>query len=279
MRQRFSFSSRHTRNIENIRKQKKSFPDVVIKLIQESEIILEILDIRFIEETRNRDLEKEIKKQKKKIIFVLNKADLVDKDSLDKNKLKKVRPYVLISSKNRSGGKDLREKIKIESVKINKSDPFNRVKVGVVGYPNTGKSTLINFLTGRTSARSSPQSGFTKGLQKIRLSRDILLIDSPGVIPNEKYSSDNSDLISQHAKIGARSYDSVKDPELAVFELMKKHTKNLEDYYKVESNGDSELLIELIGNKRNMFISKGKVDEDKVARMILKDWQTGKIKV
>ncbi|MCX6750633.1 MAG: hypothetical protein NTZ83_04205, partial [Candidatus Pacearchaeota archaeon] len=96
MRPRYSFSSRHNRKVKNIRKQRGKYPLLAKKIVQDSDIILEILDARFHQETRNKELEEEIKKKKKKIIYVLNKADLIDKTHL--NLPQDLTPYVLVSS-------------------------------------------------------------------------------------------------------------------------------------------------------------------------------------
>ena len=97
MRPRYSFSSRRTRRTKNIRKQKTKFPKAVDILIKEADIILLVLDARLIEETRNKEIEDKIKKFDKKLIYVITKADLVDKDKLDKYK-KILKPSVYISS-------------------------------------------------------------------------------------------------------------------------------------------------------------------------------------
>ena len=59
-----------------------------------------------------------------------------------------------------------------------------KFKVGVLGYPNTGKSSIINALKGRASAPTSPVSGYTKGMQWIRASKRMYLLDPPGVFPD-----------------------------------------------------------------------------------------------
>ena len=77
MKPRYSFSSRRTGHLKNLRKQKTKFTDAVQKLLQEADIILEVLDARFPEETRNYEIEEEIKVQRKKIVYILNKSDLI----------------------------------------------------------------------------------------------------------------------------------------------------------------------------------------------------------
>ena len=84
MKTRYSFSSRRTRKIDNIRKQKQKYPTIADKIVESSDIILEILDARFPEETRNPEIEEEIIKKGKRIIYVFNKSDLVDKRKLRK---------------------------------------------------------------------------------------------------------------------------------------------------------------------------------------------------
>ena len=93
MRVQYLFSSRRTRRIAKIRKQRQKYPDISHKIVTVSDIILEVLDARFIKETRNIELETEIKKQKKKLIYVLNKSDLVKTKKVPKN----FTSYVFIS--------------------------------------------------------------------------------------------------------------------------------------------------------------------------------------
>ena len=280
VRTRYSFSSRRTGRIENIRKQKVEYPKVVEKLINQSDIILQVLDARFIEETRNIELEEDVKARGKKIIYVINKIDLIDKSKINTNELKMLKPNVLISSKTRRGSKNLRDRIKIEAKKIDKPiDHSKRVSLGIVGYPNTGKSTLINILIGKKKAGTGSEAGYTKGIQKLKLTSNIVLIDSPGVIPRRQYSSVEKEKIAQQTKVGGRSFSQVKDPELVVANIMKYHLGTLEKFYKIKAKGDAEILIEELGKKKNFLKKGGVVDEDKTSRLILQDWQTGKIKV
>jgi len=264
---------RAEKGLKKARKQRKKFPELLTKVVETSDIILQVLDSRFIEETRNREIESLIKRKGKKILYVLNKSDLVKKEKL--KGLKEVIPYVLVSATKRNGGKELRDKIKYLSRTI-KSDTSERFSVGVIGYPNTGKSSIINLLIGKKSAKTGATAGFTKGLQKLKLTKDIVLVDSPGVIPIREYSSIDAEKISQHAMIGARDYHKIKEPELTVSHLIKMRKSLFEDFYKIKFK-DAEDLIEKLGKKKNILKKGGVVNEDKTARLIVKDWQEGKI--
>jgi ribosome biogenesis GTPase A len=280
MRTRYSFSSRRTRRIDNIRKQRQKYPSIADKIIEQSDIILEILDARFPEETRNTETEETIQEKDKKLIYVFNKSDLVDKRKL--RKFNYLNPSVAISCTSYQNIKDLRDLIKRIAKQVKKpvdKDGMGKVAVGVIGYPNTGKSSLINILIGKSSAGVGSDAGFTKAIQKLKLSEEITLLDSPGVIPKKEYSSSDSEKIAKHTKLGGRSYSQVKDAELVVSELMKQYSKQIENFYEIKANGDSEILIEELGKLKGFKKTKGVVDEDKTARLILKDWQTGKIKI
>ena len=278
MRVKYVFSSRHTgraRNPENAKKQRQKYPNLLKKILEESQIILEVLDARFVEETRNKELEKEIMEQNKKIIYVINKSDL--NPELEDLPI----PNVIVSCKGRQGIRNLRDKIKIMASGIPKSElgKEGKVMVGVIGYPNTGKSSLINLLIGRSSAGTGADAGFTKGIQKLRLSGEIILLDSPGVIPQKEYSSSDSRVMSKNAKLGARSHSQIKNPEQAVDELAREFPRMLEEHYKINSNNDSEILLETLGRKKNFLLKGGIVDKDKTARFVLKEWQEGKIRI
>lgn len=259
---------------------KAKFPELAEKIIQMSDIILEVLDARFISETRNFEFEEKINQVGKKIIFVINKLDLIEIKKTKKEELSKLFPRVFVSSILRKGGKDLRDKIKIISKSIKKpvDKQFKKITVGVIGYPNTGKSSVINFLVGKPAAGTGSDAGFTKGIQKVGLTRNIVLIDSPGVIPRGEYSSFEISAMSKHAKVGARSYSQVKNPEIVLATLVKEFSSKFDNFYNLESNEDVEILIEKLGRKKGFLKKNNEVDEDKTARFILKNWQEGKIK-
>ena len=236
MKTRYSFSSRRTRKIDNIRKQRQKYPSIAYKIIENSDIILEILDARFPEDTRNPELEELIQKENKKIIYVFNKSDLIDKRKL--RKFNYLNPSITISCTKHQNIKDLRDLIKRIAKKIQHPIDFDKsgkVTVGVIGYPNTGKSSLINILIGKSSAGVGSDAGFTKNIQKLKLSEEITLLDSPGVIPKQEYSSADSEKISTHTKLGGRSYSQVKEPEIVVANLMKDYSAQIERFYKIQS--------------------------------------------
>jgi ribosome biogenesis GTPase A len=279
---RYSFSSRRTGNIENIKKQRKKFPDVMKDVVRISDIILQVLDARFIEDTRNDALESFVSKyvsggQKKIIIYVLNKADLVDKKEIEKNLPKDMKPYVFVSAKTGKGSRALRNLIRIEAKRAELGER-KKVHVGIVGYPNTGKSSLINRISRRGGAKTSKQAGYTKGMQKIRLTEDILLLDTPGVIQESKYSMTKKEAFARDVKVGARTYSDVREPDTILFSLMGDNSVAIEGYYGIDAKGNPEILIEKLGRKKK-FLKKGnEVDIDRTARLILRDWQMGKIK-
>lgn len=267
---------RAIKKLANLRKQKSKFPELLIKIVEMSDIVLEVLDARFIDETRNKEIEKLIKHKGKKILYVLNKSDLVEREKL--KSLEEIKPYVLVSATKRTGGGELRDKIKILSKSIERNDVLGRFSVGVIGYPNTGKSSVINLLIGKNSAKTGAAAGFTKGIQKLKLTNEIVLIDSPGVIPAREYSDFDQKKISQHTMVGARDYHRIREPEIVVSYLVQEHKSAFENFYKIEFN-DSEDLIEKLGRKKNIFKKGGVVNTDMTAREILKDWQQGKIRV
>ncbi|OIO43735.1 hypothetical protein CO038_00685 [Candidatus Pacearchaeota archaeon CG_4_9_14_0_2_um_filter_39_13] len=304
MKVRYSFSSRRTGVIENTNKHRKPFPALAKEVIRISDVILYILDARYISETRNREFEEIIKDKNKIVITVLNKCDLVNVAQLRESKeIEGLKPYVLFSCTTHLGRRNLRDQIKIAVKRLRNANALyegesdekvyklskikwavgktqwlklsKKAHVGVIGYPNTGKSSVINLLTNRNAAKTSAEAGFTRGIQKIKFSKDILILDTPGVIgesPNKKSNEEET-----HAKIGARTYHSAKNPEVIVSNLLETHAKQICSFYGLGFADDADVLIEELGRKRG-YLSKGNiVDTDRTARLVLKDWQSGKI--
>ncbi len=240
-----------------------NFWKILDKVIAEADVIVQVLDSRSVDATRNKEVEDKVLNSGKKLVFAMNKCDLVDKSVLERYK-RELENAVFVSARDHHGTAKLKDAI-LRAAGYPKS-----LKVGIVGYPNTGKSSLINSLVGRSKARSSPESGFTKGMQKIRLSSRITLIDTPGVIPYMEKDE------VKHGTIGSVDHSKLKDPEAVLLDIFTKHKDALQEHYQISEDDYDEFLEAIAGKFR--FLKKGsEMDTIRAARMILKDWQTGKI--
>ncbi len=247
----------------------KNFWKLVNEVINKADVILLVLDARLIEETRNSEIERKVKKLKKPLIYVISKSDLLDRGEIEK-KIKHLRPNEIISAKEHLGTNMLRKRIMAEATKAKLN--LEKIKVGVLGYPNVGKSSLINALKGKKSAGTSIISGYTKGIQRIKVTGKIQMIDTPGVIPYKE----KDDI--KHAFIGTIDFNNAKEPDLVVMKLMQEFPGVIEKHFGVEEQEDKEEIIIEIAIKNKIFMKGKKPDILRMSRMILKDWQKGVIK-
>jgi ribosome biogenesis GTPase A len=269
-----------SRTLKNIKRQRGKYPLLAEKIIQMSDIILEVLDARYIQETRNLEMEKQILQQGKRLIYVFNKADLINIQKIKEEEIAELTPKVFISCTTKKGIKELRNKIKITSYQIKEpvDKALHKVLVGVIGYPNTGKSSVISLLTGKNASGIGAEAGFTKGITKVNLTTEIAMLDSPGIIPNKEYSDSELHKLSKHTKLGARSSNQVREPEAVIVSLVKEYPLVFDKFYGTTAQGDSEMLIEQVGRKNHFLLRGNEIDGDRTARLIIKDWQKGKIR-
>src|SRR3989344_3076628 len=217
----------------------KNFWGIVNHVVKQADIILLVLDARFPEQTDNPELIE--KAGEKDIIYVLNKADLVERKTLERLK-KKYPNCIYISSKEHQGTTMLLHKI-LEIAQGQK------VSVGVVGYPNTGKSSVINALKGRKSASTSPHSGHTKAKQLIKITDNVYLIDTPGVLPYMERDK------IKLAMIGAEDFTKTKDPDLAAMELIKNKIKKIKQRWRSKYQRDSQNDFTRLAKRENYSAS------------------------
>ncbi len=244
-------------------------------VIRKADIIAEVLDARFVEGTRNERIEKYVRNNGKGLFFVVNKVDLVGNKTVAeiKKTLGKEGRVVFTSAKDRQGSIRIREAIG----KLAKSSD-GEVKVGFVGYPNTGKSSVINFLRGKRVAPASVSAGFTKGEKLIRVSQRVMLVDTPGVIPFEE--RDERKLVLLCAKSPNQVEDVQGCGEEIVRFVMARGKEALEKEYGVELTGkeDEEEALEKIAVAKKWMLSGGRPNIDTAARRVMLDWQKGKIR-
>lgn len=246
-----------------------NFWNLVNKVIDRADVLLLLLDARMVEGTRNLEIEDKVRQNNKPLIYVITKSDLADKDETEKYK-KVLKPCVFVSSILHHGTTLLRERILIEAAKA--KIPYDTIKVGILGYPNVGKSTLINALAGRKAAPTSCMSGYTTGLQNVRADSRIMLIDTPGVIPYKEKD------LAKHAAIGTKDYTKIKDPEVAVIDMMKEFPGKIEKHFGVKIKDDMQETLEDIAIKKRLVLKGNEPDIERMCRTILKEWQQGKIK-
>ncbi|ASJ06215.1 YlqF/YawG family GTPase [Thermococcus pacificus] len=243
---------------------------VVREVIDEADVVVEVVDARDPIGTRNRKLERLIMEEGKPLLIVMNKADLVPKEWAEEYKRKSEIPVVFISARERKGTGILRNEIK----KLAKPllEEKERVKVALIGYPNVGKSTIINTLKGRRAVGTAPIPGYTKGKQLIRLSKRIWLLDSPGVIPIDDFD----ELVIKGGFPADKIEEPVKPALKLISRILETRKEALTEKFEIEDFESEEEILRKIGERRGLIKTGGEVDLEETARWFLREWQTGR---
>ena len=244
----------------------KSFFARAVRLIEKADLVLEVLDARFAVIMRNDTLEGIVYGKRKKLLFVLQKSDLLSTKAL--HAVKKSFPAhsaVFVSARERKGISLLKQAIA--------GALHGKGKVAVLGYPNVGKSSLINALAGRKAAPTSIVAGFTRGERLVNVTEDIQLLDSPGVIPLEEHDEFKLFLFQ------AKTPEQLRDAEYIALRFIDfcRHASpgTLQEAYGIGDSLDAELSLEAIAVKKNRLKKGGVPDTGAAAKMLLWDYQKG----
>jgi len=246
------------------------FWPVVLNVLRNSDVVLLLVDARMPEITRNSEIVSKVGGMEgKRLVIVFNKSDLIGRKEIVK--LKKGYPNAFfISASKKTGVGNLKKTLE------NMAENWNRpsLRVGLVGYPNIGKSTLINLLAPSARAKVSAVSGTTKKTQWVRTGR-LRIMDSPGVIPF-------GDRKVQIGMAAAKDPHKIKNPEkvaLRIIEFLEKRDKKtLKKLYGASGDDSYDLFLD-IGRKKGFLIKGGEIDENRVAIKVIDDWQRGRIKL
>ena len=251
-----------------------------IKLI---DLVIELIDARVPTSSRNPDID-EIAKGKSRLA-VLNKSDLADPRKNDewlKHYQNKGTPALLVDSRNRTGfapiGKAIEEACRVKIERDRKRGIINRpVRAMVVGIPNVGKSTFINSMCKKASAKTGNKPGVTKGKQWINLNKNVELLDTPGIL----WPRFDNELTGMHlAFIGSINDEIVDEVELAM-ELMnylkKSYAGVLFNRYEVDESKETPVILNDIAIKRGCLKKGNETDYSKAANILLDDFRSGKL--
>lgn len=148
-----------------------------------------------------------------------------------------------------------------------------QISVGFIGYPNTGKSSVINTLRKKKVCQVAPIPGETKVWQYITLMKRIFLIDCPGIVPPSSKDSEEDILFR-----GVVRVEHVTHPEQYIPGVLKRcQVKHLERTYEISGWKDATDFIEILARKQGRLLKGGEPDECSVSKLILNDFNRGKI--
>ena len=297
----------------------KKTKEQIIADLKFIDIVIEILDARVPLASQNPDIEDVIKNKKK--IIVLNKADLADVSSTNKwidFYAKEGIKAVAVESNTSKGIKDVIEAIKEEYSDIKekyaqKGRIGKAIRVMVVGIPNVGKSTFINSIAKRNTAKVGNKPGVTKQKQWIKVTNDIELMDTPGMLWPK---FENNELAMHLAFVGTIGDNAIDKEEIAYYllkYLIKNYPQKLIERFNVEvykTNDDKEEIVnddnkeidvpisnngksssninkkepketmevlEEIARKRGALLPGGNINMQKISDIILNEFQSGKL--
>ncbi|KAL0232098.1 hypothetical protein PCE1_003094 [Barthelona sp. PCE] len=255
----------------------KQYAKHLHRVVRECDVVLEVVDARDPEGCRSLTVEDSIRSHGKKVIIVLNKVDLVPRSVIQRwiEYYESIKTKVIAVTSKARGNVELLKRIKAFTYfrTTDRKRARKPVLVGFVGYPNVGKSSLINSLRRKKVVSTSSTAGWTKTTSEIVLDRYVRFMDSPGIVLDEDASVD---VVLRNAM----RIESIPNPEQIAGSLLERCPDLVYHYYPEYDGGEFE-LEELLSDlaRRRGFIEKGYlVNIQKSAQLILKDWCAGRIK-
>ncbi|GMJ00675.1 nucleostemin-like 1 [Hibiscus trionum] len=278
----------------------RAFYKELAKVIEASDVILEVLDARDPLGTRCVDMEKMVMKSgpDKHLVLLLNKIDLVPREAVEKwlkylreelpavafkcstqeqrsnlgwkSSSKAAKPSNILQTSDCLGAETLIKLLKnySRSHEIKKS-----ITVGIIGLPNVGKSSLINSLKRCHVVNVGATPGLTRSMQEVQLDKNIKLLDCPGVVMLRSEGNDASIALRNCKRI-----EKLDDPVGPVKEILKLCPERLMvTIYKIPGFESVDEFLQNVATVRGKLKKGGIVDVEAAARIILHDWNEGKI--
>ena len=258
---------------------------MIVENVKFVDVVVEIIDARIPISSRNPDIDDMVGNKPRMI--VLNRADQAD-EAMTKawGDYFRSKGWAVLRTDSKTGvgvnqfSATVRGLLKEQIDRwAEKGQVGKAVRAMVVGVPNVGKSTFINKVAGRKSAKAQNKPGVTRGKQWITVDTGLELLDTPGILwPKFEDQSVGLNL----AYTGAVK-DDIMDLETLSSHLMgllsRRYPEAIKARYKIDIDPDAQdwELLEAAGRKRGFLISGGEVDLERMARILLDEFRGGKL--
>lgn len=242
------------------------------RIVSRSDLVLLVLDAREPLNTFSRKLVNIVERHGKKILLVLNKSDLIPRNIAEEWKRyfeEKGYPAIYVSATRHMGTLKLRTAIKHTA-------PSLPTVASVVGYPKVGKSSVINALKGKHSASTSPypgNPGYTRTFQLYRVDENILMIDTPGILPIE--GDPLECVLRGHPP---EKLDDPVNPAVMLIQRILRFNPSAFLYtYGIDAT-DPLRILEEIAIRRGWFYRRTREPLiEEAARAVIRDYHNGKL--
>ena len=258
---------------------------MVASEIGSMDAVCEIIDARIPRASRNPDLD-ELTAGKPRIV-VLNRVDQADpKATKQWAAWFRAQGYAVLEVDAKSGAGVKQFAPAVRTLLADKLRAYEEkgqvgrvLRVMVLGIPNVGKSTFINKVSGRKTAKAEDRPGVTRGKQWVNVDGGLLLLDTPGILWPK---FDDPEVGMRLAYTGAVKEDVIDTETLAchfIALLAKYYPQTLSERYKLEApeGADGYDLLQLAGKKRGYLVSGGEVNTERMAKALMDDYRSGKL--
>lgn len=244
--------------------------------------IIELIDARVPYSSKNPDVDSFAKNKPR--VLLINKADLADDAVTKQFKAFYEKKGYVVAVTNARGGKldNVMDSVRLackEKIERDKArGMINRpIRAMILGIPNVGKSTFINSYARKACAKTGDKPGVTKGKQWIRLSKDLELLDTPGIL----WPKFEDQTVGLHIAIIGSINENILDTQELADKTLEYINANYPGFitqkYGVEEGGTGEEILLRICEKRACKKKGGDYDTEKMSNMLMDDFRGGRI--